>query len=445
MINVSSKIKKAFQNDSMPKYWFVSFPNIDIEMSGFNLLTDTELVEDSIKITENLNTEDQLHFGKCEGNIFEFEMQFISFSLVGEIIDVYLILGDYTDEPFVVGRYIITDEKVSNDRLTKSLTAYDILAVLNEIDVTYWYYTEVSYPTTIKTIRDSLFEYVGQEQVETDLVNDSITLSVDPLEGEMDITFNKIITAICEWNAVFGGIGREGKFKYYSLTATDNEETYPAESLYPSSTTFPKSIKGKNYFVEPHLIKDDIQWENYICKPIDIIQVRNSSGIPVLDYNIPNGNNGSNIYVIQSNFITDAMDTNTLLTATRNFAEAVYKITYTPCTANIKMDLSYEVADPVTLTTTDGTRINTFILKRTATGGMSAFDEIEATGNEEYVNEIASGDDSYDEIYDELDDLNDRVSDIETDGGISIESVAKLPEAPRKNVLYLIQGNVYVT
>ena len=444
MINVSSKIKKAFQNDSMPKYWFVSFPNIDIEMSGFNLLTDTELVEDSIKITENLNTEEQLHFGKCEGNIFEFEMQYSSYSLTGEIIDVYLILGDYTDEPFTVGRYIITDEKISNDRLTKSITAYDILAVLNDMDVTYWYYTEISYPITIKEMRDSLFEYVGQEQLEMELCNDNIVLSKDPLENEIDITFNKVMSAICEWNAAFGGIDREGKFKYYSLTATDNEETYPSKGLYPSAETFPKSIKGKNYFVDPHLIKDDIQWENYYCKPIDIIQVRNSSGAPVLDYTIPNASGNTNIYVIQSNFITDAMDTNALLSATENFARQVYKISYTPCTANVKMDLSYEVGDPITLTTTNGTRINTFILKRTATGGISAFDEIEAIGNEEYENEIVSGDDSYDEIYEELDDLNDRVSDIETDGGITIESVRSLPEAPKKNVLYLIQGTVYV-
>ena len=51
----------------------------------------------------------------------------------------------------------------------------------------------------------------------------------------------------------------------------------------------------------------------------------------------------------------------------------------------------------------------------------------------------------YDELADEIDDLNDRVSDIEEDGGITIISVRTLPEAPKKNVLYLVQGDVWVT
>lgn len=438
MIDVSSKIKKAFQNDSMQKNWFISFPNID-EGADFNLLTNDDLVEDSIKISENLCSDAQLKFGKCEGNIFEFEMVYNDYSIVGEVIDVYLILGDYTDEPFVVGRYLITDEKIANDRLTKAITAYDILSVLNELDVTYWYYMEIEFPITLKNYRDSLLEYVGQEQVEKELPNDDIVLETSPLDGESDINFNTIMSGICEFNGVFGGINRNGLFDYYTLTAEDQEETYPSESTFPSSETFPKSIKGKNYFIDPHLIKDDITWANYVCKPIDIIQVRNKNGVAILDYTIPE-KTGTNIYVIQSNHIVDGLSSSELTKAVERFAQQVYKITYIPCTANVKMDLSYEVGDAITLTSTKGTRLPTFILKRTATGGMSAFDEIDAQGNEEYENEIAAGSDDYEEIYDDLDDLSDRVSDLEENGGIVIESVPTLPESPRKNVLYLVQG-----
>lgn len=444
MINVSARIKKAFQNDSMPKHYYINFPNIDTEKSGYDTLTNSEIVEDSFKLSENLNSEDQLHYGRCEGNMIEFEMVYNSYSIIGEIIDVYLILGDYYYEPFVVGRYIVSEEKVSNDRKTKSITAYDILSILNELDVTYWCYT-LTFPMTLKQLRDSLLEYVGQNQVEATLINDSIIIYENPWAEQYDIKFNSVMSSILEWSAVFGGVNRSGLFCYTSLSPTENEETYPSAVTFPSNETYPQSIRGKNYYIDPHLIKDDITWENYICKPIDIVQVRNTNGAPVLDYKIPE-KTGENIYVIQGNCFVDLLDSTQLLAAVQRFAEAVYKIYYTPCTANVKMDLSYEVGDAITLTTTDGTRIPTFILKRVASGGMSAFDEFEATGNEEFINDIASDDSSmYDELEDEIEDLDDRLTDVETDGGITIISVRTLPEAPKKNVLYLIQGDVWVT
>lgn len=445
MINVSSRIKKAFQSDSMPKRYYIYFPNIDVSASGMELVTNHDIVDGTFKITENLNTEDQLHYGRCEGNMVEFGIKYTPYSLVGQIIDIYMILGDYDTEPFTIGRYIIDTEKIENGRQTKTITAYDILSVLNELDVSYWCYS-LTFPMTIKQLRDSLLEYVGQTQVETTLINDSIMLNSNPWQGEMDITFNTAIMSICEINAVFGGIDRTGAFKYYSLTPTDNTETYPSTSTYPSSTTFPNSIRSKNYFIDPHLIKDDISWENYICKPIDIIHVRDKDNNPVLEYTIP-GTTDMNIYVIKDNYIIDIIDVATLRTAIERFAQAVYKVYYVPVDANVKMDLSYEVGDPITLTSSDGTRIPTYILKRVAEGNMVAFDEIEATGKEEFEFDVANnGSDSsmYDELYDTVNDLGDRVTDIETEGTLQIMSVPQLPEAPKKNVLYLVQGTVFV-
>lgn len=445
MIEVSSRIKKAFQSDSMPKRYYIYFPNIDSKKSGFELLTNVNIVDDSVKITENLNTEEQLHYGRCEGNMIEFGMEYTPFSLVGQIIDVYMILGDYEYEPFTVGRYVVDSEKIENDRRTKTITAYDILSILNEMDVTYWCYQVIKFPTTIKNMRDSLMEYIGQNQVDKVLINDDIVLNETPWENAQDVKFNKVISNICEWNAVFGGINRNGLFDYYSLTPTDNNETYPSKATYPSANTFPQSIKSKNYYIDPHLIKDDITWENYICKPIDIVQVRDKDNKTALEYVIPNTSD-MNIYVIQDNFITDIISADSLKKAVQRFSEAVYKVYYVPVDANVKMDLSYEVGDAITLSSTDGTRIPTFILKRTASASIAAFDNIEATGKEEFEFEVSDGDSAsmFDEMFEEMDDLSDRVSNIEEDGALAIVSVEALPESPKKNVLYLVQGKVWV-
>lgn len=445
MIEVSSRIKRAFQSDSMPKKYYIYFPNIDTSKSGFELLTNSDIVEDSLKLTENLNSEEQLHYGRCEGNLIEFGMSYTPFSLVGQIIDIYLILGDYEYEPFTVGRYLIDSEKIENDRKTKTVTAYDILSILNEMDVTFWCYN-LTFPMTIKQMRDSLLDYIGQNQVTKSLINDDIVLKEMPWENANDVKFNTVISAICEWNAVFGGINRNGLFDYYSLTPTDNTETYPSKATYPSSSLYPASIRSKSHFIDPHLIKDDITWENYICKPIDIIHVRNKDNTPIIEYRIPNTTD-SNIYVIQNNFIADVISTEDLQKSVQRFAQAVYKVYYVPVDANVKMDLSYEVGDPITLSSTDGTRIPTFILKRTTSGGMVAFDEIEANGNEEFAFDVAnngSTDSMFSEFQDQLNDLDDRVTDMETDGALTILSVEQLPESPKKNVLYLVQGKVWV-
>ena len=445
MIEVSSRIKKAFQSDSIYKRYFIYFPNIDSERAGFNTISNSGIADDSIKITENLNNEDQLHYGRCEGNMIEFEMGYTPFSLVGQIIDVYMILADYDTEPFAIGRYVISEEKIENERLTKVLTAYDILSILNNLDVSYWCYN-TTFPTTIKQLRNSILNYVGQNQVDKDLINDDIIVVDNPWTGENDITFNRVISSICEWNAVFGGINRTGLFDYYKLTPTDNTETYPSTGLFPSNSTFPKSIRGKNYYIDPHTIKDDMTWDNYICKPIDIIQVRDSENKSIMEYAIP-GTTDMNIYVIKDNDLAGHFSTEDLIKAVTRFAQAVYKVYYTPVKANVKMDLSLEVGDPITLTASDGRRIPTFILKRTASGGIVAFDEIEATGKEEFENEVsdkATDEGMYDELAEQLNDVDDRLTNVEEGGGITILSVEALPEAPKKNVLYLVQGNVYV-
>lgn len=452
MIPVDPKIKAAFQSDNMTKHYTLIFPEVVNTETGKvekeeRRYSDANFVSDSITLSEPMCSEEQLRFGQCEAATFEIELGYFAESLVGRIFNVILVLGDYNEPQyaFTVGRYIVDSEEIESDRNTKSITAYDIMYALNALDVTAFYY-EVTFPITVKAFRDSLFEYVNQEQVVKTLPNDNVVLSNMSLDGETQITFETLITGICEWNASFGHINRDGKFDYKMLTPEDNEELYPSKETYPSHDLFPQSIRSKNYRINPHLIKSDITWENYMCKKVDTVQVRNKAGAQCYEYHIPERNTYTNIYVIQDNWLTDSFNSEDLQIATINFSEAIKDITYKPCDANVKMDLSLEVGDAVTLYGTDGTLIPTFILNRTMTGINVAFDEFEATGYEEWVNESPSMDGAVSELMDQVNDLDDRVTDLESgeDHGITIISVEKLPEAPKKNVLYLVQGKIAV-
>lgn len=440
MIPVSSRIKAAFRSDSMFKNYLFDFINVP---NG--TITNKSIASDKITITESLCSEEQLKFGKCEASIFECEIEYSDFSFKGQVFDVYLILGDYEDEPFTVGRYIVDEETIENDRLSKSITAYDIMYVLNTLDITYWAYN-LTFPMTIKQVRDSLFEYVGQEQVTKNLPNDSVVLTglVDP-ENYTELAFESVISAICEWNGCFGHINREGKFDYVFLPVADIEETYPSSETYPAHDLYPSSVRSKNFFIPQSLTKSDMEWSNYMCKAVELIQVRNKAGKVIREYGIPGKTSSTNVYVIQNNMLTDFISDSSLDTAISNFANTINGITYMPCDINMKMDLSFEVGDPVTFTSFKGNRIPTYILKRTMTGVVDAFDEVEATGYEEWINEPPSTDGMMSDMMDSIEDLDERVSNLEAgDGNIRIESVEKLPSAPQKNVLYLVQGKVIV-
>lgn len=457
MIDVSGLIKAKFQSDSTIKRYSLQFPQVTNTSTGEvekpeKIISATGIKSESVTLTEPLCSEEQLKFGCNEAATFECEVEFEDESLTGRVFNVFLLLGDPDNENvdiFEVGRYYVDEEEIQSDRRTKSITAYDGNYIFNSLDVSTWAW-ELEMPMTVKQLRDSLFSYIGNvEQVERTLPNDSITLTKNPFAGERDISFETVITGLCEWNACFGHINRQGKFDYIRLKTMDIDETYPAKDLFPGQDVFPNSIRSKNYYISPSLIKSDITWQNYKCKTVDTIQIRNKSGAAILEYHIPEKTTYSNIYVIMSNWMTEAMDSGTLPTAVLNFANAIKDITYTPCDANIKMDLSLEVGDAITLTGTDGTRIPTYIFNRVATGDVSAFDEIEATGYEEWVNDPPDNDGALDGVIDDVNDLNDRLTDVESkqasgEGQITILSVKQLPASPQRNVLYLVQGQVYV-
>lgn len=441
MIPVSTRIKAAFRNDSMLKHYKLQFVNEEAK----DIYNDS-ITEESMEIIENLCSEEQLHYGRCEACSCEFEMLNLYESLNGCVFDLYLQLGDYDDEIFTVGRYIIEGETVSNDKKVTGITAYDIMYYLRDLDVTYWYYNELSFPMTLKQIRDSLFEYIGQAQETIELINDDIIMQNGPLDGENYVTFATIMESICEVDGVFGHIGRDGEFKYVSLISQEVEETYPGEDTYPSSETFPSSIRSTSYDYGQHLVKYDMWWENYKCKMIDRVQLRNKTGAAVVEYALPGKEEGTNIYVIQNNWCVWEASAADLQKMAKRFAEKVQKVTYTPVEIETKMDLSMEVGDNISFITTDNQRIFTYMLTRDMKGVHSAFDKIVSTGYEEFINSSPNTDGSIVDMQDNISDLDDRVSQIEAgDGNIRILSVEELPSAPEKNVLYLIQGKVYVS
>lgn len=448
MIDVSSRIKAAFRNDSMMKYYTIHFLYDDDVKDEDKIpdITNDDMTAESIKLVETLCSEDQLRYGRCESSSLDFEMLNYYESLNGMTFDLYLQLGDYDDEIFTVGRYRIEGESVSNDKKTTQITAYDNMYFARDLDITDWYYNEISFPMTIKQIRDNLMSYLGITQEDTTLICDDITIPAGPLDGENVITFAMIMEPICEVCGVFGHFGRDAKFHYISLDPIDSEQTYPSEETYPGSDLFPKSIKSKYYNYPKDLCHSDMWWENYTCQMIDRVQARDKDGAAVAEYAISGREEGNNIYVIQGNWILYELELSDIQTVIQRFAEKVKMNSYVPCEIDVKMDLSMEVGDGITFTTTTNQLIPTYILQRTMSGIHSAVDSFESLGYEIFVNGSPNTDGAISNLQDQINELSDRVTDIGNQySNIRVISTDVLPASPEKNVIYLIQGTVYVS
>ena len=92
--------------------------------------------------------------------------------------------------------------------------------------------------TTLKKLRESLLNYLNIPFVEQDIINDDITISrtIDTNENG-ELLGTDMLRYICEVNAGFGKMNREGKFEVISLLSPG---LYPEETLYPSEELYPE-------------------------------------------------------------------------------------------------------------------------------------------------------------------------------------------------------------
>ena len=113
--------------------------------------------------------------------------------------------------------------------------------------------------TTVKKIRDKLFEYLGEvfdfKQQETTLPMDNVTLWIKPFSSNM--TLMQLLDYICNLNGVFG---------FY------NPHTAQFEYVAPPDVSTPYNI-GRNYDMDGAEYSDNV----FECKSFDIIDSNGNS------------------------------------------------------------------------------------------------------------------------------------------------------------------------
>lgn len=343
----------------------------------------------SAVLTEILDDSRQLDFTGCNANSFEVKLDNVS-DLQGEKIRVKAVVNG-TDTNLFVG--IVDTCELQTDRRHRVLIAYDELYSKAEINVAGWYNNIFSKNSKIscKDFRKSLLEYVGLTQEDTTLINDNVMLE-KTFESDT-VSFITILGMICQMNAVFGNINRNGVFEYITLG---------------------KSVRN----LSNNYRSNNSTAQEYLVDYIDKVQIRTTDD----DIGVIYGP-GSNALIVQGNYLLYGMSESVLNGIAKNIYNKVKNITYTP--AEIKTlvsDLSVNLGDTITLNTNSGMIIRSYAMKNVLSGIQIFQQTISANGDKERAETVEDTNVSIKELKykstelkKSIDGVSSKVTEIATD------------------------------
>lgn len=373
------------------KYWdSATDKQMVISVVGTNQKIDNSMLEiGTFALEESLCSESELKFGTCEANCVKFTARNTVGSIIGKTISIEETIDVDRENPMPYGVFKVASDVPTADRTKRQITAYDAMYDIINTDVKSWY-AGLIFPMTLKEFRDSFFAHLGIAQVETNLVNDSMTVNKTIVATQTDdssavteesaISGKTVVTAICEINGCFGNINREGKFEYVFLKEITSA-LYPAEDLFPSDNLFPSDANTES--MTGHYITFD--YEDFQSKAITQLEIKTSednAGAIV-------GTAGNN-YSITGNFLVSDKTGAELEQIANNLLQIMAEAEYTPiksctCVGNPCLTLG----DPIRFNTTREI-VETYLLQRTLTGVQSKRDSISSQGTQTHSAKVNS-------------------------------------------------------
>lgn len=380
---INSSLKEKYWDSATDKQMVIS-------VVGTNQKIDNSMLEiGTFALEESLCSESELKFGACEANCVKFTARNTAGNIIGKTISIEETIDGDSKNPMPYGVFKVASDVPTADRTKRQITAYDAMYDIINTDVKSWY-AGLSFPMTLKQFRNSFFAYLGIAQVETSLVNDSMTVNKTIVATQTDdssavteesaISGKTVVTAICEINGCFGNINRQGKFEYVFLKAITSA-LYPAEDLFPSDNLFPSDANTES--MTGHYITFD--YEDFQSKAITQLEIKTSednAGAIV-------GTAGNN-YSITGNFLVSDKTGAELEQIANNLLPIMAQAAYTPiksctCVGNPCLTLG----EPIRFNTTREI-VETYLLQRTLTGVQSKRDSISAQGTQTHSAKVNS-------------------------------------------------------
>ena len=249
--------------------------------------------------------------------------------------------------------------KQDRDGHYRKLVAYDAIYSIGNANVAGWWYQfwTTRETATLKELRESLCAWVNIPcDNYVSLHNDGFICSKTATLSA--VSFNTMLSWICEIQCTVPHIDRDGILRFISLT---NQFNVDITDDYERSSS---------------------EFEGFVTAPIDTVELYDYDNALVASTNITGAVPSKNTYVIKNNsLLFSLVDGNGSTSATdfvRSYLAQISQIRYTPCTINmIVSDLDLSVGDYVQAGT-----ITSIILQNTLSGMLLVEQEIQASGNE---------------------------------------------------------------
>lgn len=363
MIYVSNEFKEAFLSAEQK--------NLVLTFDDGTVIDNEDIALESMGLEQTLCDSDELKFGKVSSACFKTKIAASTKIYKNLWFNADIGVGEHEIQ---LGRFKVYTDNMTSDRLYRDIVAYDSLFWATNTDVTEWY-NGLTFPITQKAFRDSLFNYLGIEQEEVVLANDSIafnkTINAESLTGL------SVLQKLCEINATWGVINNAGKFKYVRMRTHELDALYPSDDLYPSDNLYPNDIYDDR-LSKANYYQGTLKYEEYDTQPISKVTIREDSDDSGYSY----GTDG-NTYVIQGNFLLYGASNETLKTVTQNFYKYASYIAYTPSQLKCKGAPWREVGDLLRVVA-DKRVLTIPILNRQLSGITALNDTYVAKGAEVY-------------------------------------------------------------
>lgn len=234
--------------------------------------------------------------------------------------------------------------------------------------------------TTLKKLRESLLNHLNISFIEQDLINDDITIErTFDASDTGEIIGTDILKYICELNAGFGKINRDGKFEVIQLTSAG---LYPEETLYPSEDLYPEE---SNY----ELLSAEENEANYISVAYEEYETEAITGVIVKSNSDDVGQvvgTKDNAYMLTGNPLIYNKTSEDLTKIGQNIFAKIKGITYRPNTTTLE-GLPYLETGDYYILTKNNDDVGSPIFTRTLAGVQALKDTFESKGNKLRVNE----------------------------------------------------------
>lgn len=395
--------KDLFLADSVEKQFRITASN------GI-ILTNSDLIEESIKVVESICSEKQFTLGSAEASKVEFDAVFDSYggSLEGETITCDIVLNGDEENPFRLfsDLSVYTDKPTAKGN-TRHIVAYDALYGINRKDVSAWY--DALFPSkdtsvSLGVIRNSFFYEIGIPFETKALPNDAVMVQKNVDIGS--IKAKKVLHDILEINGSMGHIDREGIFRFIYMTKPElgllpREDLLPSENLYPADTT-------ANCIIDTSKIMSGT-FSAVESEGITKVVIRNdesSAGTSA-------GVEGNTCY-ITTNIFAMGWQTGTAYLVADRILNKVRGLNYTPFDVKTIGNPCSEVGDSALIITDNGA-FSSFIFYREMKGLQFLIDTIGSKGERKLIANKSSVEDQFTQVGGKLQALKVTAEEISSD------------------------------